>query len=131
MSFSLSQRSKDRMAGVDDRLIEIAEMAIEITTVDFGIPGSGGKRTAEEQRKLYMDGKSKCDGVKKKSYHQTGRALDFFAYVDGKASWDEAHLTSVAVAFLQAAIRLGYQIEWGGLWTTFVDMPHVQLLEDD
>ena len=79
-----------------------------------------------------------CDGTIKKSHHQTGKALDFYAFVDGKASWDPAHLTMVATAYLQAASTLGYSIEWGGLWlgrnpTTKDgirygwDMPHIEL----
>ena len=55
--------------------------------------------------------------------------IDFYAYVDGKASWDEGHLALVATAFMQAAIKLGYKIQWGGLWKGFKDMPHIQLVE--
>ena len=125
--FKLSKSSKKRRAGVDERLIEISDLAIKITIVDFGIPGDGGVRTAKRQKELFLDSKSKCDGYDKKSRHQSGKALDFYAYVDGKASWKPEHLTMVAAAFLQAASILGYKLEWGGLWKGFRDMPHVQL----
>ena len=125
--FTLSSRSKANRQGVDSRLIEISDLAIQLTVIDFGIPSSGGLRTREEQRKLFDDGKSKADGTIKLSNHQSGRALDFYAYVDGKASWDEYHLAMVAAAFLQAASILGYELEWGGLWKSFKDSPHVQL----
>ena len=125
--FTLSSRSKANRQGVDSRLIEISDLAIQLTVIDFGIPSSGGLRTREEQRKLFDDGKSKADGTIKLSNHQSGRALDFYAYVDGKASWDEYHLAMVAAAFLQAASILGYELEWGGLWRSFKDYPHVQL----
>lgn len=115
------------MEGVDDRLVQIANAALKISKIDFGIPGDGGIRTAERQNELYQDSKSKCDGYNNKSYHQTGRALDFYAYVDGKASWNELHLAMVATAFLQSAAILGYKLEWGGLFRNFKDMPHVQL----
>jgi peptidoglycan LD-endopeptidase CwlK len=126
--FSLSEKSRNNMRGVDQRLIKIAEMAITITAVDFGIPADGGIRTADRQFELFQDGKSKCDGFNKKSEHQTGLALDFYAFVDGKASWEKEHLAMVAAAFLQSASMLGYKLNWGGLWKGFVDMPHVQLV---
>ncbi len=125
--FTFSSRSRDRMVGVDARLVEIAEHALTISKIDFGIPQHGGLRTAEQQAKLYADGKSKADGYRNKSYHQTGKALDVYAYVDGKASWNEHHLAMVAAAMLQAASHYGVALEWGGLWRSFIDMPHFQL----
>lgn len=130
--FRFSQWSLDRMLGVDERLITVAEHALQISKVDFGIPRYGGRRTIEEQRYLFMTDKSKADGVHNESFHQTGRALDFYA-VDpetGLASWDEKLMTHVAAAFLQAATKLGVTVEWGGFWTSFVDMPHIQLPKD-
>jgi len=130
--FKLSKKSKQRREGVDPRLIEICDLAIQISVVDFGIPGDGGVREDERQYQLFLDGKSKADGYDKKSKHQKakdgyGKALDFYAYVDGKASWNTEHLAMVACAFLQAASMLGYKLKWGGLWKSFKDMPHVQI----
>ena len=127
MSFKLSDKSKQRRAGIEPRLIEISDLAIQISVIDFGIPGDGGIRTAERQNELFEDGKSKADGYGKLSEHQSGNALDFYAYVDGAASWAPEHLAMVAAAFLQAAATLGYKLKWGGLWKSFKDMPHVQL----
>lgn len=128
--WQLSERSKQRREGVDPRLIEISDLALTISPIDFGIPDHGGPRTEAEQAALFMADLSKCDGIHKKSYHQTGMALDFYAYVDGGASWDKYHLTQVAAAFLQAASILGYSLSWGGHWKGFTDMPHVQLKKD-
>jgi len=125
----LSKRSLKNSEGIDPRLIEIRDRALEISPIDFGHPKYAGMRTAEEQMDLYMDDKSKCDGIHKKSYHQTGKALDFYAYVDGKASWSVYDLTKVAAAFLQAASELGYKLQWGGHWKSWQDMPHVQLVD--
>jgi peptidoglycan L-alanyl-D-glutamate endopeptidase CwlK len=127
--FKLSQNSLNNSSGVDPRLIEVLSRAIKISIIDFGVPSSGGLRTTEDQAALYADKKSKCDGVINKSYHQTGRALDVYAYVDGKASWEKEHLAIVAVAMMQAANELGYKLEWGGLFRSFTDMPHFQLGE--
>jgi peptidoglycan L-alanyl-D-glutamate endopeptidase CwlK len=125
--YSFGTRSKSVLAGVDNRLQEIANEAINTTKVDFGFPKNGGMRTREEQFQLYKDGKSNADGYVNLSHHQTGRALDFFAFVDGKANWDEYNLAMVAAAFLQAASMLGYKLTWGGLWKNFQDYPHVQV----
>ena len=127
--FKLSSKSKQRREGVDPRLIKISNLAIQITVVDFGHPADAGKRTAERQNELYQAGKSKCDGYKKLSRHQSGKALDFYAFVDGRASWDTGHLAMVAAAFLQAASILGYKLKWGGLWKSFKDYPHVELAD--
>jgi peptidoglycan L-alanyl-D-glutamate endopeptidase CwlK len=127
--FKFSKRSLDRMSGVDQRLQDIAKLAIEISIVDFGIPEYGGKRELADQMFLFETGKSKADGVKNESKHQSGLALDFYAYVDGNASWKEKDLALVGCAFLQAAMVLGHRVEWGGLWTSFKDMPHMQLIE--
>jgi len=133
--FKLSATSRSRMIGVNPCLIQIANLAIKISKVDFGIPEYGGVRTVEDQAKLYADGKSKADGVNHLSNHQSGDALDFYAYVGG-ASWQHDHLAMVAAAFLQAASILGHKLEWGGLWSSNKtingipygwDMAHVEL----
>ena len=117
------------MAGVDNKLILIAHRAIEITHIDFGIPNTGGLRTEVEQALLYSQRKSKADGVNNLSKHQTGKALDFFAYVDGKGSWTKEHLAEVACAFMQAAIELDIKIKSGMFFKSFSDYPHIQLEE--
>jgi hypothetical protein len=125
--FKFGQASLNRLQSVDERLQRIANLALSISKVDFGIPSNGGLRTAEEQNRLYHGGKSQLDGYKKKSFHQTGKALDVYAFVNGKASWEREHLAMVACAMLQAASTLGYKLEWGGHWRNFVDMPHFEL----
>lgn len=126
-NFKFGIASKNRLRTVDKRLQEIAGVALSISKVDFGIPSNGGLRTADEQNRLYHNGKSQLDGYKRKSFHQTGKALDVYAYVNGKASWEKEHLAMVACAMLQAASALGYKLEWGGHWINFVDMPHFEL----
>lgn len=127
MPFKFGDKSKNRIQGVNYQLIEVAELALVLSPIDFGIPRHGGLRTAEEQQKLFNDGASQLDGVNKKSYHQSGMALDVFAYVDGKASWDESHLTTIAAAMLEAANRLSVRLRWGGHWKSFIDMVHFEI----
>jgi peptidoglycan L-alanyl-D-glutamate endopeptidase CwlK len=126
-NFSFSEKSLNRMSGVNWQIIEVAKLALSISPIDFGIPRHGGLRTAEEQQKLFNDKASQLDGTIKKSYHQSGMALDVFAYVDGKASWDECHLTIIAAAMLEAANRLSVNMRWGGHWSNFKDMPHFEV----
>ena len=127
MTFQLGTNSINNISGIDERLISIAELAITLTNIDFGIPNTGGLRSTEDQAKLFEEGVSKADGVNNKSYHQTGKALDVYAYVDGKASWDKLHLATIAAAMLQASSQLGYELKWGGLWKSWQDYPHFEI----
>jgi peptidoglycan L-alanyl-D-glutamate endopeptidase CwlK len=125
--FKLGTNSINNLAGVDGRLIDIADLAITLSSIDFGIPSTGGLRTEAVQAKLFADGVSKADGVNNKSYHQSGKALDVYAYVDGKASWDKLHLALIAAAMLQASAQLGYELKWGGNWKSWQDYPHFEI----
>jgi peptidoglycan L-alanyl-D-glutamate endopeptidase CwlK len=127
--FKLGKASKRNLKGVNSMLIAVIERALQISNVDFGIPSTGGVRTAEQQYKLYCNGKSKRDGNIKKSKHQSGNAFDIFAYVDGKASYEVEHLALCATAILQAANELGISVYWGGHWRNFKDMPHFELIK--
>ena len=133
MPYKLSAASIANRAGVDRRLIEISDMAITISHVDFGHGQFSGKRTAIEQNHLYTIGASKADGYIIIGKHQLGGALDAQAYINEVPSWEQNHLAMVATAFLQSASILGYKLEWGGLWRAPAgsiygwDMPHFQL----
>ncbi len=52
--FELSQRSLDRLQGVDERLVKIVSRAIQITDTDFGV--IQGLRTEEEQKDYPVEG---------------------------------------------------------------------------
>lgn len=129
MRFSFSSKSKNIIEGVNNQLQAVMHRAIEISSIDFGVPSTGGKRTAQEQNRLFMGGKSKCDGYELLSYHQSGNAIDIYAYVDGKASWKVEHLNVVALAVLAAASELGVKIKWGGHFKGGWDKPHFELIE--
>jgi peptidoglycan L-alanyl-D-glutamate endopeptidase CwlK len=128
MTFQLGKNSMKNMEGINDRLIDIAELAISFSPIDFGDPIDGGYKTEICQAKLYRAGKSRCDGRTNLSYHQSGKAIDVFCLTpEGKASWDVLHLTTVATAMLQAASQLGIDLRWGGLWKSWQDYPHFEL----
>jgi len=127
-NFRLSKRSLNRLDCVNPLLIAIVVESIKTSPIDFGIPQYGGIRTAIEQNELYRKRKSQLDGFRKKSYHQTGNAFDIYAYVNGKASWNKKHLTTIARHIQEVAmVRYNVKLQWGGDWTKFVDMPHFQI----
>jgi len=127
--FKLSESSKKNREGINPDLVAISDLAITISKVDFGHGKFSGMRDKDTQNGLFRAGKSKADGYVKLSNHQSGQALDFYAYVDGKASWDKLDLAIVACAFLQAASILGFRLGWGGAFRSFDDYPHVELLD--
>lgn len=122
MTFKLSQRSKDRLVGVDDRLVRLVNRAIEITEVDFAV--TEGLRTVERQTELVNKGFSQTI----KSKHLTGHAVDLAAYVDGKISWDKPFYYKIADAMKKAAQEQEVAIRWGGDFKSFFDGPHFELV---
>ena len=110
MTFSLSQRSLDKLAGVDQRLVDVVKRAIQITTVDFGV--TCGLRTVEEQKRLVASGASQTMD----SNHVKGTAVDLVAYVGNRASWELNLYDDIALAMKVAARDLKVPIRWGAAW---------------
>ena len=111
MAFKLSQRSLDKMEGVDAYLVAVTKRAIELTKIDFGV--IYGMRTIQEQEKLVAAGKSQT----MKSKHLVGRAVDLMAYVDGKGCWELNVYDDLCDAMKEAAEELGVAIKWGAAWS--------------
>lgn len=130
--YKFSQRSLNRLYGIDHRLIELAQRSIELSPIDFGIPPDGGLRTAERQNELFKDRKSKLDGYIKIGNHQRGKAFDVYAYVNGNASWDKQHLAIIAGVVLSVANSMGLKIRWGGTFGSNDfkgwDYPHFEII---
>ena len=121
MTYNLSKKSRDRLAGVHPDLVKIVERAIEITEIDFAV--LEGVRSKTRQEQLVKAGASQT----MRSRHLTGHAVDLGAYVAGSVRWDWPLYHKLAIAVKQAAAELQVPIEWGGDWTTFKDGPHWQL----
>jgi peptidoglycan LD-endopeptidase CwlK len=92
-------------------------------------------RSAEYQNSLYAQGRTKPGpivtnakaGNSAHEFNKDGkpwaRAFDFVPLnAAGKADWNDAKKFAQAGAI---ATKLG--LEWGGSWTGFKDMPHIQL----
>lgn len=109
--FTLSQRSLDKLQGVNEQLVQVVKRAIEITKIDFAI--TEGLRSAEKQLQYFNEGKSQ---IASGGTHCAGRAVDTMAYHDSKGSWNIELYDDIADAMKQAAIDCNVGIRWGGAW---------------
>jgi peptidoglycan L-alanyl-D-glutamate endopeptidase CwlK len=83
-------------------------------------------RTAEEQHKLFLEGKSACDGYEKKSKHQGWLACDLAILNDAGTDflWVDPRYDKLG----ELAEKLG--LTWGGRWQTLGDIYHVEYSTD-
>ena len=125
MNFNLSARSRQRLQGVHEDLVQVVERAIRITEVDFTV--LEGLRSTERQQRLFEKKATLLNGVTRRSRHQTGHAVDLGALIDGEIRWDWPLYHKLAGAMKKAADQLETALEWGGDWKRFPDGPHFQL----
>lgn len=139
MSFKLSQRSLDRLKGVDDKLVSVVKRAIEISEVDFMVVE--GLRTKQRQEELYAQGRTKAGKIvtwTMKSKHIDGLAVDIAPVnKDGSIDWNSfVKFDKMAQAMFNAAKELNVQIRWGADWNQNgkkrekgeTDSPHFELV---
>lgn len=110
MSFKLSQRSLDKLEGVDERLVAVVRHAITATKIDFGV--IQGVRTIEMQKELVAKGASQT----MKSKHLDGNAVDLMAYIGGRGSWELNVYDDLADAMKEGANAVGCKVRWGAAW---------------
>ena len=128
MSYKLSSRSRNRLLMVHEDLVKVVEKAITITLTDFSVVE--GARTLAAQKRYFQLGKSKTmrsRHLPESNACHLSCAVDLAPWIDGTISWEPHHFAPVADAMKSAAYQLSIPLEWGGDWTTFVDMPHFQL----
>ncbi|WP_180297020.1 M15 family metallopeptidase [Snodgrassella alvi] len=142
--YKLSNRSLQRLYGVDASLVKVVKRAIELTRQDFMV--TEGLRTHEQCCINYGKGRTaqQCSlkGVPAKyaqpdlskvtwlnnpfaSKHVTGRAIDLIPYPIDWNDLKKFHL--IAAAMKQAAAELGVRIMWGGDWKSSKDYPHFEI----
>ena len=107
-----------RIRRAADRLLK-AGIVIEVVQ---------GLRTYAEQDALYAQGRTKpgkrvTNARGGQSNHNFGLAVDVCPFRNGKPDWDAPH--SVWQQIGDAGKFEG--LEWGGDWTSLVDLPHLQL----
>jgi peptidoglycan L-alanyl-D-glutamate endopeptidase CwlK len=110
MSFKLSQRSLDKLEGVDERLVAVVKHAITATKIDCGV--IQGMRTLEMQKELVAKGASQT----MKSKHLEGNAVDLMAYIGGRGSWELNVYDDLADAMKEGANAVGCKVRWGAAW---------------
>ena len=110
MTFKLSQRSLDKLEGVDEQLVATVKLAITVAKIDFGV--ICGLRTMEEQRVLVDKGASKT----MRSKHLDGKAVDLMAYIGSRGSWELNLYDDIADAMQEAAVETGAVLRWGAAW---------------
>ena len=110
MTYKLSQRSLDRLQGVDERLVAVVKHAITVSKIDFGV--IQGLRTIEMQKALVAKGASQT----MKSKHLTGHAVDLMAYIGGRGSWELNLYDDIADAMKEGAEVVGCAVRWGAAW---------------
>ncbi len=129
--FTLSQRSKNNLIGVNPLLVKIAYRALEISPVDFAV--IEGVRTLEKQKENIKKGVSKTLN----SRHLTGDAIDILpSAIKPGMEWQPHFFEPVLMAFKQAADEEGVTLRFGKNWksdpslaveTGFPDYPHIEI----
>lgn len=121
----------------------IMQESINISDIDFGI--AEGHRSTEKQQQYFHEGKSKIDGIRRKGKHNysPSLAVDIYPYIDGRANWDNEHLSYLAglihgvSEMLLKQGEISHKIRWGGNWDmdgailldqSFDDRPHFELV---
>ena len=135
--------SKKRLSTCHKDLQMIMNNAIIISNVDFGI--AEGHRSIEKQNQYFKEGKSTIDGINRKGKHNytPSLAADIYPFINGKANWDNEHLSylsGVIHAVSELLFKKGkttHKIRWGGnfdmdgiiLEESFDDRPHFELIK--
>lgn len=124
----MNKASSDRLTKVHPHLRTAVEQIIStLSAKGLTIEVVQGLRTYAEQNALYEQGRLRA-GLKVtnakagQSFHNFGLAVDLCPFKDGKPQWDD-HKSFVRIGAESEVLDL----EWGGSWTRFVDLPHVQL----
>lgn len=119
-----SNRTKERLKGVDERLALLVGYTLAISKIDFFI--SEGLRTTETQQEYFKNGNSKLDGINKKSKHQLGKAIDvYYTCWTNKDSDNDPRWKELIDTFKLAAKQLGLNLTFGYDWGW--DKPHIEL----
>jgi len=125
-----SKRSNERLKGVNPKLQMLAEAVVKDfhdCTVIYG------KRTLEEQKRLFEAGLSRTMNSK----HLTGDAIDLAPY---PIDWNNTkRFYYFAGMVLAVAKVLNINVRWGGDWDmdndlddqTFMDLVHFELVDKE
>jgi len=119
------KRSKERLKGVDAKLVNVANELIKLMDVTV----IEGLRSQERQNELVAQGKSKTKFGK----HVAGKALDLAPY---PIDWDDRERFHYMGGLIRGiGHSLGVDVRWGGDWDSdgeiadnnFDDLVHVEI----
>ena len=130
-------KSKARLSDVNRVLRIFADRLIGRVEIDISIPWRGGFRTPETQNDIFNEGYSQRDGYEKKSYHQSGNALDIVAagktvadmYDDKKLRYIMEVAEVIWCEMEEEGLTEDYRLELGGHWRSFYDPAHYQIVK--
>lgn len=143
--YKFSINSKRELNTCHKDIRTVFNKAITLSDIDFGI--SEGHRSKERQQELYAQGRTKpgrivtyVDGIKIMSKHNyyPSMAVDIFAWVDNRVSYEVKDLAYIAGVILSVAKEMRVNMRWGGNWDRdgviiddqrFIDLPHFELIE--
>jgi peptidoglycan L-alanyl-D-glutamate endopeptidase CwlK len=138
MAHKWGNRSKIYLKSTHFDLVRVLNLALSWSPVDFKITES--HRSAERQKALFDQGRSKIDGFHKKGKHNynPSKAVDIAICVPRKPklAYDLCNLSMVAGFIIAAGKQLGVEIRWGGNWDgdgeiltdqSFDDLCHFEL----
>ena len=119
------KRSKERLKGVDSRLVNVLNELIKIMDVTI----IEGVRSAERQEELLKKGATKV----KYSKHMEGKAVDLAPYPIDWINRDGFHYMGGMIRGI--AKQLNVPVRWGGDWDSdgdvkdngFDDLVHVEI----
>ena len=125
--FKFGKRSKQRLKGVDAKLVNVLNELIKIMDVTV----IEGLRSEERQKERLAKGATKV----KYSKHMEGKAVDIAPYPIDWKNRDGFHYMGGMIRGIGQ--QLGVKIRWGGDWDSdgdvkdngFDDLVHIELRE--
>jgi len=123
--YKFGKRSRERLKGVDSRLVNVLNELIKIMDVTI----IEGLRSKERQEQLLAQGKTKT----KYSKHIEGKAVDLAPY---PINWEDREMFHYMGGMLRGIGKaMGVNIRWGGDWDSdgdindnkFDDLVHVEI----
>ena len=123
--YKFGKRSRERLKGVDARLVNVLNELIKIMDVTI----IEGLRSKERQEQLLAQGKTKT----KYSKHIEGKAVDLAPY---PINWEDREMFHYMGGMLRGIGKaMGVNIRWGGDWDSdgdihdnkFDDLVHVEI----
>lgn len=120
--YKYSKISQERLNTVDKRLQHLFNEVIKYYDCSIIC----GYRTIEEQKQAFKNKVSNCDGIRKKSKHQDGLAIDVVPYSTLYSNINNFYELAGVVKTI--AKQLNINIKWGGDWENFKDYPHWEII---